>query len=233
MRTVGTRVRRAGCKKIDPRAEAWTTTVLRVRGRATAIFLWDHVFGPVEHVALGGDFDTAYKKGGTVGMWQRVRGGSYQRAVLDVAEAVNLIDAPTARWLRAELGLDEVEAAFQEAVREGGLVLVDFPRQAFWGGNSIPLDWVRSNCEWEFLWLLARHSKRKLPLGPDQFEGVSGVAVVSKKQSRLVALDGGFPSDLDDLIVKAGTGQVRLALEPGQIRVFERVVGDDLREWVG
>ena len=213
------------------KAEAWITIRLRVRGAATAAFVWDRVFGPVQRGPRGrpGRRLPGRRDGPDVATGSRgvLRAGGPGRGRSRQPDR-----RPEHRWLRADLGLDEVDSAVAEAIEQGGLVLVQFPRQAHWRGEPIPLTWSRLDRLWEFLWELARHSKLGQPTGRDVFENANAMAYVSQTQSRLVNSPG-FPTSLAVMIDEAGRRQVRFKLGPGEIRVFERIVGDDLREWVG
>src|SRR5689334_11731497 len=81
--------------RISPLEEAWKTAVLRVRLPLTALLLWERVLSDDDRRRLGGDLDAALKRYNAAGMWMFLRGVSHERAVVEVARALNLIDAPT------------------------------------------------------------------------------------------------------------------------------------------
>ena len=82
------------------------TAALRIRPAAVAQRVWERVFVERDRRQLGGCLQECWPRLGTLRMWMRVRGGSIEQALIDVAESVNLMDARTATWLRRELDLD-------------------------------------------------------------------------------------------------------------------------------
>ena len=65
----------------------------------SAKLLWDRHFSNAERELLGGDLEEAYSGDKTIGMWQRVRGGSADRAVADIASALDLLTEADHRWV--------------------------------------------------------------------------------------------------------------------------------------
>jgi hypothetical protein len=215
--------------------EAWQTAVLRVRGFATAGWLWDRVLTPDDRRRLGGDLEAAYARhGGTAGMWMYLRGLSYPRAVVAVATRCGLLDPDTVRGLlRAfrEEPVDPAEAV-EWAAAGGGLVLVETPRRAHWEGEPIPVDWARYTAPWVLLWELAQTAKAGGVVDAVTLrDGAGGdPKFVTKLKYRLVNA-AGFPLTLADRVVPAGRGTYRLDLPAARVRVFERGPEEAVREW--
>jgi hypothetical protein len=215
--------------------EAWQTAVLRVKGLATAGWVWDRIFTPDDRRRLGDDLGTAYARhGGTAGMWMSVRGQSYPRAVVAVATRCGLLDPDTGRGLLREFGEEPADPAeaVEWAVAGGGLVLAETPRRAYWAGEPIPVDWARQTAMWVLLWELARVSKWGGAVDAFTLRDEAGgdPRFVTKQKCRLVNAKE-FPLALADRVVPAGRGTYRLDLPAERIRVFERGPGDAVREW--
>lgn len=81
------------------------TAALRIRSNVVAFRVWERVFTEEDRQKLGGDIEQCWPRLGTAGMWREARGGSLEQAVIDVANAVNLLDDNTANWLRRELDM--------------------------------------------------------------------------------------------------------------------------------
>lgn len=211
--------------------EALRTAFLRVHPPMSAVRLWERVLSPADRQRLGGDMEQAFHKYGTVGMWQQLRGVSGERAVIDVARRLNLMDEATEEWLLREIGdlSDDPEAAIAAAVATGALVLVESPRAAYWEGEPIDIDWYDRSVLWTYLWELARHSKADQPIDSFTFGEHAAGDYVVKQKSRLSALEA-FPVSLSDRIEPAGCGSQQLDLPPPQIRLFELETIETLRE---
>src|SRR5436189_3980731 len=80
------------------------TAYLRIKPPMSAVRLWERVLTPADRARLGGNMEQAFADHGTVGMWKKLRGVSGERAVIDVAHKLNLIDDETAEWLKREIG---------------------------------------------------------------------------------------------------------------------------------
>jgi hypothetical protein len=213
----------------------WQTAYLRVKGTAAALRLWDRVLTADDRQRLGGDLEAAYARHhGAVGMWRHLRGVSLPRAVVDVGVRTGFLDADSGRVLLRVIGEepDDPQEALEMAVAGGALVLVASPRQAFWGGEEIAVDWERYGKPWALLDELARAAKAGEAVDALALRERGGrdTAFLKKRKCALVNADG-FPLTLADLVVPAGRGTYRLDLPPARIRVFERGAGDALREW--
>ncbi len=76
----------------------------RIANRPAIILFWKRVLTERERKVLGDDLDQAYAKLGIVGMWQKLHGGTYWRAVIDIAHALDFLEQTNYGWLLRELG---------------------------------------------------------------------------------------------------------------------------------
>jgi hypothetical protein len=171
-------------------------------------------------------------------MWRKIHGGSIPQAVLAVGTALHLVDPTVANALLLEFGEapDDSTTALEQAIATGGLILTEFPRQAWWRGKLIELDWVKQNRKWSFLFELARQSKVGVALDRLKIDADGSLAksYLTKLKSTLIGLSG-FPKDLGEAIESAGPGTYHLNVRnvpAKQIRLFIRGVADELREWI-
>ena len=200
--------------------EQLRTYTLRVKMRVSAKLLWDKVLSDRERRLLGGDFSSSFEKIGTVGMWKELRGVSEEKAILDIALNLNLMDPPTFRWLSRELGEHEdPEERLEFAIAHSLLVLVERPREAYWKNERIEIDWVGRPAMWDFFWELCRHAKKRQAIDQLTFGSSRNNQYVAKQKSRLLSLTG-FPADLGDLIRPVGRGAQTLQIEPQTISLF-------------
>ncbi|EAQ80664.1 hypothetical protein [Blastopirellula marina] len=201
-----------------------------VRAPTTAFELWEKVFSSKERARLGGDFYAACAKGGAVKMWQQLHGCTDDRAVIDIAFAVNFLSSTHHQWLLKETGeLLDAEAAFEDAIIHNDLVLNSVSREIYWKSKPIELDWSHE-AKWAFIWELARHAKANQPIDRMTFGNNKASDYVSKTKSELKCQNG-FPKDLAALIKPSGMGTQKLAIPAAQIRLFEHHVGGEIREW--
>src|SRR5437899_4308762 len=186
------RPRRLG-KPVSPFHEAMKANTLRIAPLVSAQLLWDRVLTPTDRYHLGNHLVAAYKLYGTAGMWARLRGVSAPRAVVDVAGALDFITPQTRHWLLRELGEvhDDPEEAIAAAVAAGGLVLVDRPREAYWAGARIAVDWQQRTALWDYLRQLAKCSKTGCAVDPTELGAEGAPEAAVKQKSRLVGLPGG------------------------------------------
>ena len=217
---------------IDRAAEVWKSALAWATSLAAAEILWHRRLTPAERDRLGTDFLTGLHRQGAAGMVAQLRGVSFTRAVVEAALATGHLDAATAEWLLRERGEAprSAEEALRLAVEAGDLVVVEGPREAHWAGERIGVEWPRYPAAWEFFVELARHAKAGQPVDRWTFPTTSDPKYANKAKSRLAEYDG-FPPGLADLIEPAGHGAVRLTLPAERVRIFERVVGEELREW--
>lgn len=89
--------------------DAWTEAFGRVENTLAAKALWNRVFTDADRRKCGGDLATAWAKGNTSGLWCNARGTSPNRAVVDVAYALNFLNAQTRDSLLEALGGEHSE----------------------------------------------------------------------------------------------------------------------------
>lgn len=207
---------------------------VRISAPVSAQLLWDSVLTPSDRVALGNDFRQAFAQGGTLGMWQRLRGVSNVRAVIDAARELNLIDDLAQRRLLSMTGefSEDHEEALQLAIRNADLVLTDRPRTAYWRGQFIPIEWDRQSALWNFFWELCCHAKSRRAVDRTAFSDDFAPSYLAKIKSRLGRAQG-FPLDLADLIEPAGGNTQRLRLAPERIRILKTDAREICREELG
>lgn len=212
--------------------EELQTASLRISPVASAERLWERHLLPSDRERLGGDLAKAYcDNQGTAGMWMRLRGASLQRAVIEVAKILGFLDEENRTWLIREIGeFADAEEAMAAAIAAGAFVLVNGPREAYWSGETIEVNWVKQNKLWDFLSTLARSSKAGDCIDSFSFGERANIDIVTKLKSRLTGMKA-FPIDLADSIRVVGLGSQQLQLPREQIRIFERIGGDALREW--
>jgi hypothetical protein len=208
------------------------SNALRIQAAVSAARLWEEVLTEAERRRLNDDLESVWYRLGTAGIWKELRGVSTARAVVDVAAELGFLDAPTVRWLLRELGevSDDPEEAIEAARNRTALVLVERPRAAYWQGRPIEVAWESHPALWQYFWELCWHAKAGRPLDRLELGESADLGSIAKKKSRLLG-KAGFPVDLGDLIQPAGRGTHMLELPPQQIRMFEVVGVERLREW--
>jgi hypothetical protein len=212
--------------------EALKTAALRISPPVVAFDLWERYLTSVDRKRLGNDIDSAYLNcGGTAGMWARLRGVTLLRAVLDVAKLVGALWCADHAWLLREFGeFADAEEAMQAAIDAEEFVLIEYPRAAYWRGEQIEIDWTKENASWEFLWELGRCGKADQFIDSMSLGENSHPDIIAKRKSRLTKTPT-FPCDLADSINRSGRGSQKLTLPPERIRIFEKTIGEKLREW--
>jgi hypothetical protein len=210
--------------------EELQTTFHRIRAAVSAAWLWDRVLTEAERRRLGGNLEPAWREHGTAGMWRKLRGVSLPRAVVEVARELNLMDERTRVWLLRELGEapDDPAEALEAAIASGDLVLVERPREAYWRGQLLGVDWERRPVMWDFFWQVCRQAKVGQAVDHTTFNAAD-LDIVAHQKSRLRGLLG-FPRDLGALIRPAGRYTQKLDMPRSQIRLFEVVGGETVRE---
>jgi hypothetical protein len=99
------------------------------------------------------------------------------------------------------------------------------------GRHARPAASVKCCALWQFFWELCRRAKAGRPLDALDLGERAHSDSVAKQKCRLLG-KAGFPVELGDLIKPAGRHTQRLDLPPPQIRLFEVVCVDSVREWV-
>jgi hypothetical protein len=216
---------------ITPLHKELQALYLRVSPAFSALRLWERVLSEQDRAHLGGDFGSAYAELGTVGIWMKLRGVSPERALIDVAKKIGFITDETQEFLLRGIGdiTDDPEAAIIEAAADGALVLVERPRAAYWKQEKLQVDWDAHPALWGYLFELCRNAKAGRPIDRLSFGDNFREDYFVKQKSRLSNVES-FPPSLIDLIKPAGRGAQRLDIPPAQIRIFELVTTETLRE---
>jgi len=211
-------------------AEEFETARLRIIPPESAWRLWERQLTAPERGKLGGDFEVAYHRHRTAGMWMALRGVTYQRAVIDVAQVLGFLTGENGdSLLRAIHESRDPEEAREQAIDAGSLVLSDCPRTMWFGGHEVDVDWERHDSLWVFLWQLVRCAKAGCPVDRWSFGNRAHRNIVTDRKSKLSKLEG-FPIEIINQIEVRGNGSQQLCLPREQIRVFEDF-GERLREW--
>jgi hypothetical protein len=140
------------------------------------------------------------------------------------------MDDRTRRWLLRELGgvADDPAEALEAAIASGDLVVVEHPRAVYWRGQHIGVNWEKRPALWDFFHALCWQAKAGQAIDHMTFNAAD-IGIVAKQKSRLRGLQG-FPRGLAVLIRPTGRFTQRLNLPPSQIRFFEVIVGETVRE---
>lgn len=216
---------------LEPPTEELLSCELRIRAPISAERMWTRHLTPGDRMRLGDDLEKAYYRFGTAGMWMQLHGVTRQKAVVDVAKKLGFLSDGDYEWLLRETGeVVEVEEAVSRAVASGDFVLVESPREAYWRGEKIEIDWYRHNALWEFLWEAGYRAKAGQPIDAFTFGENGGSNVVTRRKSRLRSMRE-FPNDLLDLLECDGRGTQRLTLPRKRIHVFEQTGVETLAEW--
>lgn len=205
------------------------TAKARVQPTMSGMLLWE-IFSAEERRRLGGDMTKAYRKHGTIGMWRTLRGGSRERAVLDIARELDFLTDSKHRWLRREMGQahDFVDEEIQAAIDVGDLVIVDHPQKAlYWKGQEVRIAWNKHPAQWRYVWELVLASKGGGTIDRSTF-GFEDQKYCTKQLSRLTR-ETDFPDSLADLVLDE-SGTQRLHVPSSAIRVFQVEQIEVLRE---
>lgn len=192
-----------------------------LRGSAAASRFWRRCLTPSDRQQLGGNLEAAYAAHGIVGMWRYLQGVSEQRAVIDVGQRLGFLNAATAKWLLEETegDSDNPDVTLERALQRFPLVIVEHPRQAFWRGEKIEIDWDRFWARWDYLLKLCEKTQRGSPLEAEDFGKEKKRDHHIKLKSKLTCMEE-FPLELANLIIASRGGGQRLQLEPEQIRIL-------------
>lgn len=194
---------------------------LRIQNPPAAMRYWEQVLTENDRQRLGGDLNAAYANGGTIGMCMLLRGIPQPHAIVEIAKALGFLHESTKTWLLREMGVqfDSIEDAVAATIGEGGLLLSEQNRQAYWRGEPIQIDWYKHPALWTFLWTLAERAKSGAGVDYMDFGEQMQPDYPSKMKSKLSA-DRAFPTDLAVLIEPRGRGKQQLMLPSERIRLF-------------
>ena len=98
----------------------------RVQSNPAAIVIWERHLTAAERKTLGDDLYQAWKQHGrTAGMWATARGGSKERAIVEVAYALDWLDSKTYRQLLDALGGGPGEGSRPHWIADSGELWFD------------------------------------------------------------------------------------------------------------
>ena len=100
-------------------AEELETARLRIAPAPISRLVWERLLTDKERTGLGGDWRAARQKFRTVGMWMQAKRVSLETAIVEVAQATNLMTGATAKWLKRNLGEKQRALARPRTVRTG------------------------------------------------------------------------------------------------------------------
>ena len=84
-------------------AQALNKAHFGIKSEHAAAHVWRRLLAEEDRQLLGGDFLECFRRLGTAGLWQELKGVSFDRAVVEVAQALGNLDEATAHWLLREL----------------------------------------------------------------------------------------------------------------------------------
>lgn len=109
--------------------------------------LWQVHLSPAERELLGGDFEAAWLKHRTFGMWMTARSTSYERAVLDVGFKLGFLATGEYESLLVLIGDHSNKCAelFRLDLARYQLVITEYPRRIYWRGTALPINWEKQS----------------------------------------------------------------------------------------
>jgi hypothetical protein len=194
----------------------------RVQVKYGAQLLWERQLTMEQKRRLGDNFETAYCRGGTVGMWMRLHGVTKDRAVLDLARSLYLIEENTHRWLLRETGecSDDSEEDLKVALERADLVLTEQPRAVYWKGEELDVPWERHPALWEYFLTLCERAKQSRGVDAADFGDHNKPDNHIKLKSR-IKKQVGFPKELGERIRSYRGGAQKLDVTPLQICIIQ------------
>jgi hypothetical protein len=203
-------------------SEALETNYLRVQAATCAARLWDRHLSCGQRRQLGNDIKSAYRDGGTVGIWMRLHGVGVTRAVIDLAKMLNFVDDATQCWLLRATGetSDDPEEALQLALARSDLVLTEQTRAVYWMGAMVEVDWYDNGAMWEYFLTLCERAKQGQGVDAADFGDRRKADNHIKQKSRLTTKTPGFPMDLGSRIESEVGGRQKLDIPPQRITII-------------
>ncbi|PHR95212.1 MAG: hypothetical protein COA78_30605 [Blastopirellula sp.] len=169
--------------------------------------------------------EESFKYLGTDGLYAKIHGVSKQRAVIEVAKLMSIInDFDYSQHLKFIQEPEDGMDSYLAAIELGQLVFVEDRRELYWKEKKIGGVLAKTNRLWYYFLALAESRKKGRSLSYDYFQS-NAPQSLSKLKYRLKKLDG-FPVDLFQRIQSAESFQQELDLERDQIRFF-KCYGDD------
>jgi len=195
---------------------------LLIRPLASGQLLWNRLV-PKDRRQLGPDVVSAFTKHkGTAGMWMCLHACSYERAVIDVAWKIQLIDDGNYRSLMDAFpeAPSAVDVSDLDAAKQYDLVLIKERRVAYWKTKRIDIDWSKYRQQWVCLERLAVFVRTRRHLCPTDLSDSEDLSYLSKLISKMTGNEN-FPPSLADLIAPVGGGCYCLKLEPAQVFISD------------
>ena len=222
-------------RKLPRYIQELRTQYLRIKSTAAALRMWERMLTEKDHQRMGDDLEQAYRAYGTAGIWMRLRGVSLERAVIDIAYGTGFLDQITRDWLLREVGqrYDDSQRTVDEAILQNKLVLIEKPKQAFWNGEPIEMEWEEKDAaQWSFFWELSKKSKRSQTVDPTDIGEKATATRLSTRKGRLVNHPL-FPPSLKMWIKSKKRCGYWLDLPPHDIRIFLVDEEGKITEWTG
>jgi hypothetical protein len=210
--------------------EEMNSHFLTVNSTRVAEQLWNEVFTVTEKANLPKSLEEARRRFSIPEMWMRVRGVTLSRAVVDILHELDLIGPHHYRRLLLQLGEEgeDTEATIRLAVSTAKLVVEDSPRRVHWEGCEVPIEWSERSALWEYFLAVCKATKMGEALDPFTFGFGDGRTLIDRK-NKLRSELADVNSSLAQRIVRR---EHRLDLPRGEIRIFERIVQEEFREWL-
>ena len=175
--------------------------------------------------------------GSIVPLWKSLRGVSDCRAILDLAQQINLLSESEHRWLLRECGeiSDDPDEARELALKKADLVLLDFPRAVYWCGTEIDIDWNKNGVLWEYVDKLVRAAKRERGIDNSDFANSCHPDHLAKLKSRLLNSNTksgslAFPANLAELLTTVRRYEHKLNLPAERICILVQETKGTVRE---
>jgi len=210
--------------------EMLKTTALRISNPQSALRMWETLPKKAREF-FSKDLEGAYKRYRTYGMWAKLHGVSYERAVIEVGLFLGFLTDIDHDWLLREIGEPTCgEEAVDFAINSSAFVITEKPKTIIWQGKEIEVEWNNYPKLWEFIWELARYGKRGEGVDQNVLEEDTNFKYASKCKDGLRKLPG-FPLNLVEQIVPCGPGAQKLTVPPLGIRIFVLDGLETLKEW--
>lgn len=236
----------------DEARQLFYKTKFQVSHPSVAKRLWKRRFKESERKMLGSSIRIAIRRHGTaVEMWRHVRGGSLQKAVIEIGKAIGVLTEDDKDWLLREAGepsgnpdaaqaeaicrddraiqrelrrtdlSEKNEDAQSEAIVQGGLVVERSTRSVYWDGELIEVDWLPKYREAWEFLILACEHAQRN-------EAIDRLSFGEKSRKNIVTQKKsrlsevpGFPIEIIDYFQNAGARTQKFAIPQDKLHIFE------------